>query len=300
METYQTNNSNVGVTACNVTRRDAMPFIAMTEHDTAVRDAQADHRTTDIQRGVAVGSEWDRRRFLRTLAGGTAASVGIAGTASAQETPVVVMGNTYFDPIGLYVEPGTTVRFEIEAGAHSATAYEDRIPAEATPFDSGVMSDGGFEYTFDVPGTHDYYCIPHQSSQVGRIVVGEPGGPAEESTIPHGSVPDSETIVERGSIPVDDVDGAGSGFGGMMGPHGGSMGPGIMGNGSRWAWVLPIGFMTAVLGSIAVLVSRGTGYGTGSSRDDHSAVITLRKRYARGDIDREEFERRRDRLRKRE
>jgi len=31
---------------------------------------------------------------------------------SAQETPVVKMGNNYFEPIGLHIEPGTTVRFE--------------------------------------------------------------------------------------------------------------------------------------------------------------------------------------------
>ncbi len=95
------------------------------------------------------------------------------------------MGNNYFDPIGLHVEPGTTVRFEIAAGAHSATAYENRIPSAASGFDRGIISSGGFEYTFEEPGTYDYYCILHKSvGMAGRIVVGSPGGPAEANPIP--------------------------------------------------------------------------------------------------------------------
>ena len=118
---------------------------------------------------------YSRRQFLGTLGAGTVATAGLTRTATAQEQPVVRMGNNYFDPIGLHVEPGTTVRFEIAAGAHSATAYENRIPADASTFDSGVISSGGFEYTFEESGTYDYYCIPHRSvGMVGRIVVGSP------------------------------------------------------------------------------------------------------------------------------
>ncbi|WP_265108816.1 plastocyanin/azurin family copper-binding protein [Halosolutus halophilus] len=97
------------------------------------------------------------------LGAGAVASAALSQPASAQETPVVKMGNNYFDPIGHHVEPGTTVRFEIAAGAHSATAYENRIPSDASGFDRGVISSGGFEYTFEEPGTYDYYCIPHKS-----------------------------------------------------------------------------------------------------------------------------------------
>jgi len=35
---------------------------------------------------------------------------------------------------------------------------------------------------------------------VGRIVVGSPGGPAEDSPIPDGDVPESEAIIEQGAI----------------------------------------------------------------------------------------------------
>jgi plastocyanin len=132
--------------------------------------------------------QFSRRQFLRALGTGAVASTGLAQVASAQETPVVEMGNNYFDPIGLHVEPGTTVRFELAAGAHSATAYSDRIPDGATAFDSGTISQGSFEHTFETPGTYDYYCLPHKSvGMVGRIVVDSPGGPAEGSSIPAGT-----------------------------------------------------------------------------------------------------------------
>lgn len=192
-----------------------------------------------------------RRRFLGLLGAGAAASVGISRAASADEVPVVTMGNNYFDPIGLYVEPGTTVQFEIEAGSHSATAYDDRIPSEAAPFDSGVISEGTLEYTFDIPGTYDYYCIPHQSmGMVGRVIVGEPGGPAESSPIPDGGVPDSEVIVEQGAVAIDDVADTGRDTGdGMMGSRSGS---GMMdGHRPGWMMVIPLGFMTTILGVIS-------------------------------------------------
>jgi len=146
-------------------------------------------------------TNYNRRQFLGVLGAGAVASTGLSQPVSAQETPVVKMGNNYFEPIGLHIEPGTTVRFEIAAGTHSATAYENRIPSDASAFDSEVISSGGFEYTFEKPGTYDYYCIPHKSvGMVGRIVVGSPGGPAEDSPIPDGDVPESEAIIEQGAI----------------------------------------------------------------------------------------------------
>lgn len=121
----------------------------------------------------------------------------------------------YFDPIGLFVEPGTTVSFELVSGVHSATAYhpdnqyalERRIPPSGPSWNTGQFSEEGAfrNVTFETSGTHDYYCIPHkQLRMVGRIVVGKPGGPATESSNPDGELPDSERIVEEGSIPYEE------------------------------------------------------------------------------------------------
>ncbi|WP_411965921.1 plastocyanin/azurin family copper-binding protein [Haloferax sp. YSMS24] len=234
-----------------------------------------------------------RRQFLRIVGAGAITTAGAATGASAQQTPVVEMGNNYFDPIGLYVEPGTTVRFEITAGAHSATAYADRIPSDARPFDSGTISEGSYEYTFEKSGTYDYYCIPHKSlGMVGRIVVGQPGGPAEETPIPDGNVPESETIVQRGSIPygADEDSGAYS--------NGGMMGPGMM-SGGRGGRPFGLPLVGGALGALGVAGAalywalKRTGV---NGEADDSAMSLLRSRYARGDIDDEEYQRRRRRL----
>jgi len=122
----------------------------------------------------------------------------------------------YFDPIGLYVESGTTVEWVNESGAHSSTAYAEgnggaevtRIPDDAEPWNSETLTEAGatFSYTFEVEGTYDYFCIPHKSlGMVGRVVCGEPGG--VEGDTPDGAVPDPQTIVDEGAIAYDDFDG---------------------------------------------------------------------------------------------
>jgi plastocyanin len=93
----------------------------------------------------------------------------------------------WFDPIGLYVEPGTAVRWTVRENVHTTTAYHPdndhhplRIPEGATPWDSGFLVNPGdhFEVTLVVPGVYDYYCMPHEAAgMVGRIVVGKPVGP---------------------------------------------------------------------------------------------------------------------------
>lgn len=188
-----------------------------------------------------------RRGFLAMTAG-TAA----AGTAAAQEegsdasdvevedgvyeVEMVSDGSEYyFDPIGLHVEPGDTVRWVNAEGAHSATAYEEgnggagetRIPEGAEAWNSGTLVQQGatFEYTFEEEGTYDYFCIPHKSlGMIGRIVCGSPGGPAEESEVPDidglqaGEFPPSGAIVENEALsyPYEPSAAGGSGGGGGL------------------------------------------------------------------------------------
>lgn len=171
-----------------------------------------------------------RRTFLKT--GSAVATAGVVGLASCtdggdggEDTPeetIVAMETEgdeyYFDPIGLFVESGETVTFRLESGSHSSTAYEagngpaevTRIPENAEAWDSGTLSEQGdtFDHTFDVAGTYDYFCIPHKTLEmVGRIVVDEPGGPAEGDMLPDGDVPDSQTIVDQGAISYSEFSG---------------------------------------------------------------------------------------------
>lgn len=241
------------------------------------------------------GRLYGRRQFLGLLGGSTTAGVagvGSTGTARATETRVVSMKNNVFDPVGLYADPGTTVRFEITSGSHSATAYEQRLPADAAPFDSGVIADGGFEYTFEEPGTYDYYCRPHRAGgMVGRVVVGSPGGPAEDTPIPDGEVPDSETIVEEGTV-TDGESGWGDGHSGMMGGGSGMM----SGGQSTWLRVLPLSLFTVVLAMIGGAVYGNFRSVTDGNNLESDALETLRQRYEGGEIDAEEFAERQQRL----
>lgn len=124
----------------------------------------------------------------------------------------------WFDPYGLLIRPGRTVRWtnRDEANSHSATAYAAsnyghprRIPKGARSFDSGLLLPGEtFETTLEVPGVYDFFCIPHEmAGMVGRIVVAEPGRAGFEN-YPDGDLPrvvldgfpSIATIVARGVV----------------------------------------------------------------------------------------------------
>ncbi|WP_425499645.1 plastocyanin/azurin family copper-binding protein [Halogeometricum luteum] len=94
-----------------------------------------------------------------------------------------------FDPKTVTVSAGTTVRWvnDSEVG-HTVTAYGDRIPTEAAYFASGgfeseraarndvsgglLATDETYEHTFDITGTYEYVCIPHESSgMTGTVTV---------------------------------------------------------------------------------------------------------------------------------
>lgn len=91
----------------------------------------------------------------------------------------------WYDPWGLQIKPGTTVRWTNgdPGNSHTATAYHPalgerplRIPEGASPWDSDyLLPDESFDHRFEVEGVYDYYCIPHEhAGMVGRIVVGTP------------------------------------------------------------------------------------------------------------------------------
>lgn len=108
-----------------------------------------------------------------------------AGPAVIRMRSDALGSKVWFDPIGVLIEPGATVRWVLEEGVHSTTAYHPangnhslRIPEAAEPWDSGILTRPGqtFEVTLAVPGVYDYFCLPHEAGgMVGRIVVGRPG-----------------------------------------------------------------------------------------------------------------------------
>ncbi|WP_075936661.1 halocyanin domain-containing protein [Halosegnis longus] len=146
----------------------------------------------------------NRRQFLRTAGGATAAAGAVAasGTAAAQsqqpdfggwlggvdggytdargESEVTVEvgasgngGSLAFSPAGLWVDPGTTVIFEWtgEGGDHNVVAQEGPAALDS----GGAVGEAGYtyEYTFEEGGITNYACAPHQSlGMVGAVAVG--------------------------------------------------------------------------------------------------------------------------------
>jgi len=197
-------------------------------------------------------TNYNRRQFLGVLGAGAVASTGLSQPVSAQETPVVKMGNNYFEPIGLHIEPGTTVRFEIAAGTHSATAYENRIPSDASAFDSEVISSGGFEYTFE-NRARTTTTASHTSRSGWSVASSSAALEVQQKTVRFRTVTcESEAIIEQGAIAYgSSTDGDGYSDGGMMGPGMGS-GPGMMnGRNSGWGGGLP--FVGGALGMLGLV-----------------------------------------------
>lgn len=170
------------------------------------------------------------RRHVMWLGGGVIASLAGPRSAIARTFARVEMHGSargervWFDPVGLWVAPGTSVRFTNRdpGNSHTATSYHPqihdrkrRIPAGADPWDSGfLLPDEHFETTLSVPGVYDYYCLPHEmAAMVGRIVVGGPsdagwdGPSAEAGDVPDqvlAALPPVEKILEHGMLRPED------------------------------------------------------------------------------------------------
>lgn len=131
-----------------------------------------------------------RRTFLAALSAGATATLAGCGTGlSASDYDVEMRPNT-FAPEEITVSTGETVRWGNPGSrGHSVTAYEEAIPEDADYFASGgfdaesaaregypqdgnVQSGETYAHTFEVAGTYDYFCIPHERvAMVGRVVV---------------------------------------------------------------------------------------------------------------------------------
>lgn len=116
---------------------------------------------------------------------GGAVGAGAAIRGGASDTVVVDMDNRLrFLPETVRVRAGQTVRWvNGSALMHTVTAdpaaaadpANVELPAGAAPFDSGEMSPGDtFAYTFTVPGTYRYVCLPHELAGMIGVVVVEP------------------------------------------------------------------------------------------------------------------------------
>jgi plastocyanin len=72
-----------------------------------------------------------------------------------------------------WVNGGETVHSVSTSAANAQNPQDTSMPKGATSFDSGFIPPGGdYSYTFTVPGTYRYFCLPHEKAgMVGMIVV---------------------------------------------------------------------------------------------------------------------------------
>lgn len=168
----------------------------------------------------------------------TLAAVFAVGAATPVKNKVVEIklvmsrdgAHAYFDPAGVHIQPGDTVRWMQVRDYHSVTAYhpsnsnhELRIPDGAEPWNSDILlgqypaKGSTFQRRFTDEGVYDYFCQPHEAAgMVGRIIVGKPG--AGPGTRPFGyaperkwnpvpaaaqkQFPDIEEIMRKGAVPA--------------------------------------------------------------------------------------------------
>jgi len=138
----------------------------------------------------------------------------------------------YFEPTGLSIDVGDTVRFNVATPHHNVNAYHpafgytQRVPDDVAPFSSPILAAGDYWlYTFEQEGVHDVMCAPHEVfGMVGRVVVGSATGPGanpvgeapaptEESRPPEFTAAlvlsdpamEPATIAEEGSVSWSDL-----------------------------------------------------------------------------------------------
>jgi plastocyanin len=111
------------------------------------------------------------RRVLYLVALSLMALSLIVPTAGAQQgqTVTVMMQDNYFSPANITVPAGTTVTW-VQSGnnPHTTTSYDGL-------WDSGLLPGGSgqtFSFTFNTPGTYNYFCRPHEAQgMVGSVTV---------------------------------------------------------------------------------------------------------------------------------
>lgn len=177
----------------------AGPTAGQAENDTAADNGTPDRNATVTNETQPSGNE----------TGGDDGAVG-------GETYTIEMNDdNVFSPDEMTVAPGDTVVWEnVGTADHTVTAYGDDIPEEATYFasggfdaeeaarrsyargnpDAGAIPGGeSYERTFEVEGTYEYFCVPHEGLGMTGVVEVRPdaGGAGGSEGGGEPSVPDA-------------------------------------------------------------------------------------------------------------
>ena len=103
------------------------------------------------------------------------------GAANGGGTEYVEVGDNYFEPEDLTIEPGTTVVWEwVGQVEHNINPDDDQPEGADWEGHPELIVEGEYEYTFEIEGTYDYVCDPHVGvGMVGSVEVTEDAGEVE-------------------------------------------------------------------------------------------------------------------------
>jgi plastocyanin len=153
------------------------------EHTIRIEPAQNDHTMYDPATPVTFTVTVSADATPAPIVSPAASAAGPAADA----VTVQMTDQLRFEPEDVAIAVGQTVTW-VNASALPHTATDDpaknpvaeahpeyaQLPTGAEPWDSGLLQPGQeFTYTFSVPGTYAYFCIPHVlSGMVGTVTVG--------------------------------------------------------------------------------------------------------------------------------
>lgn len=112
----------------------------------------------------------------------TFATLAASSGGDAPAAVVHMTSQNKFVPATVTIKAGQSVKWvNDDAATHTVTtdpsqvANEDdvQIPSGAKPFNSNSVGKGkSFEQKFDLPGTYQYACAPHEGDKmVGKVIV---------------------------------------------------------------------------------------------------------------------------------
>src|SRR5271156_2081093 len=146
--------------------------------------------TIDLRIAAAASRKPRSRIVLRVAIVAAAAAIAAAlpllpDPAKAAASSVVIKmadAQPFYTPAKVAIKVGDTVQWvnggetvhSVSTNAANAQNRKDTsMPKGAVAFDSGFIPPGGdYSYTFTVPGTYRYFCLPHEKAgMVGVVVV---------------------------------------------------------------------------------------------------------------------------------
>jgi plastocyanin len=123
----------------------------------------------------------------------------VAAPAFAKEYTITASGMS-FEPSNLTIQPGDSVIFVDEENKKHDVMFVNVPKGVDEMIMSPMMKQKGdkFSYTFNVPGTYQYHCHPHEElGMKGTLIVGQPSKPGETVAMDHHKMAVS---LETGSI----------------------------------------------------------------------------------------------------